>query len=161
MSDRFPTEVEIGGPLTKAQLRQIAELAGQCSLSCNWEQNYDPDWIEKRLMAQLEADEQFLELNDHDISHEYEQELTDYLIEQGIPWNKRVTARYEYDADLTWWRPGMKRPEQWCMMDHDCNSVQVSLELLKKWRKQRKGLDWAIKQLEKVAPKMVEVILTD
>lgn len=161
MSDRFPTEIEIGGPLTKAQLRQIAELTGQVGMSCNWEQNYEPDWIEQKLMAQLAEDSEFLEVNDHEISHEFEQDLTDYLIEQGIPWNKRVTARYEYDADLTWWRPGMKRPEQWCMMDHDCNSVQVSLELLKKWRKQRKGLAWVIKQLEKVAPKMIEVILTD
>jgi hypothetical protein len=161
MSDRFHTEIEIGGPVTSVQLRTIAELTGQVGMSCDWSGEENPDVIEKALQEQLAKDARYLTVNDPEVSHEFEADLTDYLIDQKIPWNKRVDAKYEYDAEFTWWRPGMKRPETWCYMDSNCQNVHVSLELLLKWRKQRKGLAWVIKELKKVGPPMDEAILID
>lgn len=159
MSDRFHTEIEIGGPVTSAQLKTIASLTAQVGMSCAWEDIIDDVWIEQHLLRQMEENDQYFTVNAHELSPDFEQDLTDFLIENGIPWNKRVSAKYEYDSELTWWRPGMKRAETWTYLDPDAQTVHVSVDRLKKWRKQRKTLTWIIKYLEGIPPKMAEAII--
>ena len=63
-----------------------------------------------------------------------------------------MDGKFEYNGDITWWQPGMRRPETWEDTDKEANKVMISLESLRKKRRSRKTLAQVIKELEKVAP---------
>lgn len=161
MADRFSTEIKFGGPVTEAQLRQIASLAAQCNLSVNYEQNYEEEFIFKALVQQMADDYQHFELNDHDLYTDMEDDLTDYLQKQKIPYEIRVDARYEFDSELHWWRPGMKREDSWQMMDHEAKTVMISLPALEKALRYRTALKTVVKRLRNIPPPMDEGIIVE
>ena len=159
MGDRFHTEIEIGGPITKTQLKEIVSQASSCGLSVDWEQVYDEGWILDRLEQQIKQGSPCLSLSDPEVSHEFEASLTEYLILEGIPWNKKVDPKYEYDGEIVWWRKGMKAHESWTT-NTDAEPV-VTVETLRHWLKKRKTLKWVVATLSKIPPPLPRIVLKD
>lgn len=159
MGDRFHTEIEIGGPITREQLKEIAGHAAACGLSVDWEQVYEEGWILDRLEQQIKQGSPCLSLSDPEVSHEFESTLTEYLLLEGIPWNKKVDPKYEYDGEITWWRKGMKAHKTW-MTNTDAIAV-VTAETLRTWLAKRKTLKWVVEHLSKIPPPLPRIVLKD
>ncbi len=111
MSDRFPGLIEIGGPLSRGLVPEL--LARVQAKTLRW------DWCEDAVQATT-PDELVDELRQHDCSvlsaGDDEAcggcfpDLEDFLVEHGIAFNRRSDAKYEYDGELVYFRPGMQEP---------------------------------------------------
>jgi len=165
MADRFPTRVNIGGPVTIEQLKEIVSEASGCGLGHEWERCYSETILwEKtmRIIDEAKGRMSELEFSDHEVAYEGEGPLADRLIKMGIPFNVDTGARYEYGATMSWWRPGMGDKDSWEHWDGDGGgSITISLHALKEWKKRKKGLTDVIKFLEKIPPDLPEFVLTD
>lgn len=159
--DHFNTKIEIGGPITEAELTRIAEFAAMCNLSCDYESQYVPEWIEERLRDQLKRDDVYLVVCDPALVHEGWDTLTKFLRQQHIPYNIRVDASDEFDADLKWWRVGMKQEASWPCMDKDAVEVMVSRSYLQRALRRRMTLKNLVKRLENIPHKMEEAYLVE
>lgn len=110
MSDRFPGLIDIGGEIkTPEQFHSMASAIASQGVSHDWgdadvdvsdvvEMVFDPD----RDNAPLKL------MDDQARSGEFE-ELEETLRELGIPYQRHSDTKYEYDGELAWWQPGMKK----------------------------------------------------
>lgn len=159
MADRFPTEIEISGRLTEDQLHELCERAVSEGLSADWENCFQQDWLEEKLREQIKQGSPFLTLSATEMCPGDEAPFTEWLIEQKLAWNKWVSAKYEYDAGLTWWRPGMKCHRSWDEMDAGAKNVMVSVSTLKNWLAKKRTLKWVVAYLTKIPPRLPKLRL--
>lgn len=73
-------------------------------------------------------------------------------MEHKLPFVKRTDARFEYNGQIEWWRPGMKHLGCWEFTNTEAQAILISLDALKKALKKRKSLRAVIAQMEMVAP---------
>lgn len=111
MADRFPGKIEIGGTVVIETVEQrklvekaLTAFAEYCS----------PEWGGARYGtmsikdAMDEANEQGLLLGvDEEARYGEFEQVEDACREAGIAYDRHSSARYEYDAEISRWRPNM------------------------------------------------------
>lgn len=157
MGDRFTTSVTIGGPLDEPLLREIIGEAVADGFSIDWEGTEKEDYILAKCIAKLRAGEKHLDFNDHEIPNDLLEAFTDFLKTKGVPWNATVDAKFEYDGEFRWWRPGMEADET-STADHDCTEAVATASTLKKWLSQGWSLEAVVKHMEDIPPNLPDIV---
>src|ERR1022692_3026042 len=149
MADRFATQFEIGGTLKREKLEEFISTLQSDGFGLN----YEDATVEAMIVEAERCSEEgepfvvsALEIAWGDVDSTKE-----FCQEHKLPFIKRVDGKFEYNGDLTWWQPGMRRAEVWEDTDKEATRVMISLAALKKLRRSRKTLDQVIQKLEKVA----------
>jgi len=150
MADRFPIRYEIGGRLTPTVLDELIALL----LGIQMTREYGGCDDEKSLRKEVErvSGKSSLQVCNHDIAAYTTEDLDLFLIAHELPFVKRTDARYEYNGEIEWWRPGMKNMGKWEFTNTEANEIQISLESLKRSLEKRKTLRQVVAELEGVAP---------
>ena len=89
MAEYMTATLTVGGRITRAQLKKIRKLAE----------------IEGADMEISEISEQEITIIDDEAPWGKFEQLEQYLIEQRIPFNRHSEAKYEYDAEIVFYRP--------------------------------------------------------
>ncbi|MDI6824662.1 MAG: hypothetical protein QME87_09955 [Bacillota bacterium] len=89
MAERIPATLRVGGSITREQYEEIKRLI---------EQEGDP------FLSMVEPDSLVCEADDAPWGRF--EELEEYLVQHGIPFDRHTEAKYEYDAVLRVFRPG-------------------------------------------------------
>jgi len=100
MSDRFQTNMEIGGPLDRAHLGELDDLAS------DWE----IDWSDRATREDIEqasATRTPLELTDNELSYGGHETLTAFCQAHQLPYKVTIDGKYEYTGEVRVWAPGM------------------------------------------------------
>lgn len=114
MSDRFAGQIKLGGHIVintieERELVQIALDLFANSTSHEWGgPNWDDMGIED-VPNHLDEDGYLFGMDDHALYGCFE-ELEDACREAGISYWRHSSARYEYDSEISEWRPGMESP---------------------------------------------------
>jgi len=150
MSDRFMTEVEIGGKIPRSIIPDLIGAIQAAGLDLDWN---DGEPSEEALRQKLEEcnGKETLSVNATELSGGNVDPLDQFCVANNIPFMKRVEGKYDYNGEIFWWQPGMRRAEVWEDTDKEATRVMISLAALKKLRRSRKTLDQVIQKLEKVA----------
>ncbi|MEW6048083.1 MAG: hypothetical protein AB1609_16685 [Bacillota bacterium] len=90
MAERIPATLWVGGSITREQYEEIKRLI---------EQEGEP------FLSTVEPDSLVCGA-DNALCGEF-RDLEEYLVRHGIPFNRHTEAKYEYDATLRVFRPGM------------------------------------------------------
>jgi len=100
MSDRFQTKMEIGGPLDRAHLDELDDLASE------WEIDWS-DRATRRDIEQASATRTPLELTDNELSYGGHETLTAFCQAHQLPYKVTIDGKYEYTGEVRVWAPGM------------------------------------------------------
>jgi hypothetical protein len=93
-----------------------------------------------------------LKVCNNDLAPYLTEELDLFLMQHKLSFVKRTDARFEYNGQIEWWRPGMKHFGCWEFTNTEAQAILISLDALKKALKNRKSLRAVIAQMEMVAP---------
>jgi len=158
MADRFPIRYEIGGKITTSTM--LDELISQL-LAIQMTREYGGCDDESSLRKEIEriSGKSSLLVCNNDLAPYMAEELDLFLVEQKLPFVKRTDARYEYNGQIEWWRPGMKHMGRWEFTNTEANEIHISLESLKRSLEKRKTLRQVVADLDGVAPDPGPVIL--
>jgi hypothetical protein len=110
MGERYPGEITIGGKVPAAVLD---ELLGQVAATNVSVGGYDGPAFECHSAEELSKvlDESgHLFLVDAEASYGQFEELEVFCVEHGIPFDRHSDAKYEFDCQNVYYRPGMERP---------------------------------------------------
>ena len=119
MSDRFPGLVEIGGPIPRWLVPPLLARVQAAGLRWNWcEDEVAANTPEELLEELRQHDSPVLSVGDDEALGGMFESLEEFLVEQGIAFDRRSDAKYEYDGEIVFFRLGMKRPG-WCLATQD------------------------------------------
>jgi len=160
MSDRFMTEVEIGGKIPRSIIPDLIGAIQAAGLDLDWN---DGEPSEEALRQKLEEcnGKETLSVNATELSGGNVDPLDQFCVANNIPFMKRVEGKYDYNGEIFWWQPGMPKILSWEDTDHEAKRIMVSLPMLKKARQAKKLLGTVIKRMELIAPAVPQVQLTD
>ena len=78
--------------------------------------------------------------------------LVRFCHEHKLPFVKRTDARFEYNGQIEWWRPGMKLLGCWEFTNTEATEIFISLDALKRALNKHKSLRKVISGMEMIAP---------
>src|SRR5437016_2806810 len=111
MSDRFPALLEIGGPIYRPLLLDLLTRIQAAGLRWNWcEDEVAANTPEELLEELRQRDSPVLSVGDDEAFGGMFESLEDFLAKQGIAFNRRSDAKYEYDGEIVFYRPSMEGP---------------------------------------------------
>lgn len=150
MADRFPIRYEIGGKLTHAVLDELIAHLIEFSLT----REYGGCDDEGSLLKEVErvSGKTSLKVCHNDLAPYITEQLDLFLMEHKLPFVKRTDARFEYNGEIQWWRPGMKQLGRWEFTNTEATEILISLDVLKRALKKRKSLRKVIAEMEVIAP---------
>lgn len=150
MADRFPIRYEIGGRLTSEVLDELIAHVLDIQLA----KEYGGCDDEKSLHKEVEtvSGRTPLQVCNNDLAPYMTEQLDLFLMEHKLPFVKRTDARFEYNGQIEWWRPGMKHLGCWEFTNTEAQTILISLDVLKNALKKRKSLRRVIAEMEMVAP---------
>ena len=150
MADRFPIRYEIGGRLTSEVLDELITHVLDIQLA----REYGGCDDEKSLQKEVEtvSGKTPLQVCNNDLAPYLTEELDLFLMQHKLSFVKRTDARFEYNGQIEWWRPGMKHLGCWEFTNTEAQAILISLDALKRALKKRKSLRAVIAQMEMVAP---------
>jgi len=101
MADRFPAQIEIGGPITPDHLQDLFTLARDENCTFNFDESITPfatflDHIRKH---------QTLTLTDAEACYGTMEEIEQFCREHRLTFVRHSDGRYEWNAELAWWSP--------------------------------------------------------
>lgn len=157
MADRFPIRYEIGGKLTHAVLDEL--IAHLLELTLTREYGGCDD--ETSLLEEVKrvSGKAPLKVCNNDLAPYATEQLDMFLMEHKLPFVKRTDARFEYNGEIQWWRPGMKHLGRWEFTNSEAKEILISLDALKRALRKRKSLREGIAEMEAVAPDPGPLIL--
>jgi len=151
MSDRFPTQVKIGGKIKKALLPQlIAQINSQ---QLQREFGSDLPIIESETdLLKYKNQDGLLYFCREEQSWGRFADLEKFLVEKGIAFDRHHSPRYEYLGELAQFRTGMKAPHVGIAKDDgalliDAFSLQEIRDTLKK-DKSDKGIQTVLREMD-------------
>ena len=103
MSDRYPAEIHIGGPIPRTLLDKLIQKVIEAGASLN---GYDDGCATKDEIRVALREGNILDLFDCHASYGHFGELEEFLEQNGIHFNHHCEACYEYDAVNTYYRGG-------------------------------------------------------
>lgn len=98
MPDCMPTDIIIGGPVSRRQWNRMIA-------ACGWLHDFDP--VAKVDSSGMIDFDGHLNLHDPDAAWGHFEALEGVLREEGIPYDRNANAAYEYDGEEASFRPGM------------------------------------------------------
>jgi len=111
MGEYYPGEITIGGKVSAALLDRFL---GELKSAGGRTGGYDGDPFEAKDADELRLaldNDGLLVLADPEASYGRFEELEAFCVEHGIPFDRHSDAKYEFDAENVYFRPGMKAPE--------------------------------------------------
>lgn len=150
MADRFPIRYEIGGKLTRAVLDEL--IAHLLDIQLTREYGGCDDGATLFKEVERVNGKTSLRVCNNELAPYMTEQLDLFLIAHKLPFVKRTDARFEYNGEIHWWRPGMKHLGCWEFTNTEAQAILISLDALKKALKKRKSLRAVIAQMEMVAP---------
>jgi hypothetical protein len=121
MSDRFQTKIEIGGPLDRAHLDELDDLASE------WEIDWT-DRATRRDIEQASATRTPLELTDNELTYGGHETLAAFCQTHQLPYKVTIDGKYEYTGEVRVWAPG-RATELLQTATNDGNAVLALSEL--------------------------------
>ena len=103
MSDRYPAEIHIGGPIRRTLLDELVHKVMETGASLN---GYDEGIASEDEIRVALTEGHILDLYDCQAGYGHFRELEEFLIRNGIHFNHHCEACYEYDAENTYYRGG-------------------------------------------------------
>lgn len=128
MADRFPASIEISGCLPDCFLSQLHGAAQDDGASFEWG---DAVPTQDELAEALAGGETLFLCND-EVAGGTLTSLTLVCRQIGLSYQHHNDARYEFEAELTWWSPGM--PEPYSVSSDQQGHALISLQELKELR---------------------------
>jgi hypothetical protein len=110
MADCMAALIEIGGDLPRNHLEELVERIHDSGAGFDWIDHANPEAIRTRLAAAA-AEGATLDLTDDQARWGRFERLEEWLVEHSLPWRRHTSAKYEYDAEIVWFAPGMTAPE--------------------------------------------------
>lgn len=112
MSDRIATHIRIGGPIPHRLAPSLAETISDTVLSLDWGSKIFSPTNEHDLITAVDSDG-FLFLCNDQTFYGYLKNLEAFLHRHHIAFDRYSEAKYEYNAELVSYRPGMREPFNW------------------------------------------------
>jgi len=101
MSDRYPAEIHIGGPVPRTLLDELVRKIAETGASLN---GYDDGCATEDEIRAALREGAILDLCDCHACYGHFGELEAFFIQHGIHFNHHCEAYYEYDAENTYYR---------------------------------------------------------
>ena len=130
MSDRFPTQIQIGGNVSRNLLPALMKAINEEQLQNAWGNGIQPIATEEQLLDCIEDDHLYL-CDDERAWGEFT-DLERFLVEKKIAFDRSHGPRYEYSGELVLFRPGMEAPA--CAICNDSGTLLVEIEEVQKAR---------------------------
>jgi len=108
MSDRIAAHITIGGKLSRSKLPKLLKAIAEADVATNWGDAFFQPQNEEELLSVLMNGR--LWLCDDESSDGHFPELEEPCRKLGLSYTRLCESRYEYDAEMVDWRPGMKKP---------------------------------------------------
>ena len=108
MADRFPTQIRIGGQVNRAIIPELLGAINAEGLQSDWGSCLPDITSEEQLLEHME--DGHLTFRDEERAWGEFADLEQFLVENGIPFNRSHCPRYEYDGELVQFRTGMEAP---------------------------------------------------
>ena len=105
MSERFSAVIKIGGKVQAADVQELIEAINSEGIGIEWDESHFEPGSAADLLEALEGG--FLVLTDHERSWGALDELEPLLQAKGIAYDVQVAGKYEYNAELRRFRPGL------------------------------------------------------
>jgi len=150
MADRFPIRYEIGGRLTSAVLDELMAHLLDLRLTREYGGCDDETSLLKEVRSISGKDS--LKVCNNDLAPYLTEQLDLFLMEHKLPFVKRTDARFEYNGQIEWWRPGMKLLGRWEFTNTEATEIFISLDALKRALNKHKSLRKVISGMEMIAP---------
>lgn len=115
MSERMPAEIQIGGAVPASVVPALIEHISAENAFVSWEEVlFEATTGEELLaLALCEGQTSTLRLVDHEAAWGEFSDLEEFLVKHQIAFDRQCGAKYEYDAQLVQFRPGMEGPYVW------------------------------------------------
>lgn len=108
MSDRIAANITIGGALSRSRLPGLLKAITEAEVATSWGDAFFRPQSEEQLMSVLVDGR--LWLCDDESRDGCFPGLEDACRKLGLSYTRYCESRYEYDAEVVDWRPGMKKP---------------------------------------------------
>jgi len=153
MSDRFPTQITIGGKIKKALLPHLIDRINRQQLQPEYRSDLPPIESETHLL-QYKNREGLLFFCREEQSWGRFADLEKFLVEKGIAFDRHHSPRYEYPGELAQFRTGMRAPQVGIADDDgalliDVFSLQEIRDMLKK-DKSKKGIQRVLREMNRL-----------
>jgi len=124
MADRMPGIIQIGGTISDPHtIAALITAIEEDVAGFEWGDTTSPEDILDEMVAISEFEGgDWLELRDVEANLGEFYEIQKVCLDHDIPYDRRSEAKYEYDSELAWWRPGMAYQEV-RLADHDGSIV--------------------------------------
>lgn len=110
MSDRFPTEIQLGGKLRRKDIDGLLEAIEQDGAGFEWGDPANRPESEEDIVDGLDENGWLVLCDDSASCGEF-LEIETYCRKYGIAYHRHNDAKYEFDAAWEVWFPGMSRPK--------------------------------------------------
>ena len=108
MSDRIAANITIGGALSRSRLPELLKAITEAEVATSWGDAFFQPQSEEQLLAVLINGR--LWLCDDESRDGGFPDLEDACCKLGLSFTRLCESRYEYDAEVVDFRPGMKKP---------------------------------------------------
>ena len=151
MSDRFPTEITIGGQLTAKELAALVTHVHADGLGIEWEPAGKASSLKQRAL-QAVKDRQPVTFSDCEIANGDIPGTIAFCQKHNLSYVCRVTGKYDFNGEIRWWSPGMEKERVWQHTTKEADEPMLTMDDLKDLEADGKKLEDAISLLESVAP---------
>jgi hypothetical protein len=114
MSEPIAAEIRIGGLICRSLVPKLIDVIDKQGVSVSWEEDpFDAKTAEELLELARDKDGKpgHLSLIDLEANWGQFEGLEEFLVQQGIAFDRYSEAKHQYDAERVWFRPGMRDPE--------------------------------------------------
>lgn len=105
MSDRYPAEIQIGGPIPRALLDELVKEIVATGASLD---DYGGRIVTNESVQEVLQEGQIVKLCDDQAHYGSFEELEDFLVRRGIHFNLHFDAYCEYDGENVYFRGGKR-----------------------------------------------------
>lgn len=151
MADRFNVSYEIGGPVRANEIPNLVKAIQDTGLSLNYGADDGSEPLTQEVRRCV-AEGKPLIVSAIEIAWGHTDHLDQFCRSKKLAFRKAVEGKYDYNGEILWWQPGMRKVESWQDTDKDAQRVMISIEKLEKAVKDGRTLIQVIEDLRLVAP---------
>jgi hypothetical protein len=153
MSDRIPARILIGGPIPASLATDLAQAITEEQAFLNYDEPAFSPKTEADLLGAVR--DGHLALVNPEASWGLFNTLERFLCTHRIAFDRYTEGKYEYNAEIVQFRPGMRHPESF-LATQDAKIVVPVSEIIAALRRLERGsIKAAIRQLKKAIGKQI------
>ena len=156
MSDKFNTELLLGGKIPKSKLQDLVDELDATGWYTQWAEAGSNQVLDE-LRDPENSNPQFTQQDTHLRGQDT---LFDFLQENNIAYHFRISGNGVYDGEIQWWYPGYSAVKA-AVSDTDALNAVVSSDTLRKLKDDGLTLDQVIEALEQMPPPLPKFVITD